>query len=107
MWLAPEAPPWVWALLLGAGQGACFALGLALLVRYAATPRDSARLTAMAFLVSYTVASFGPATMGAVEDVTGSFAVLWALLALVAVPQLVFALRLRPGLPGVGAAAPG
>ena len=82
VWLAPEAAPWVWALLLGAGQGACFALGLALLVRYAATPRDSARLTAMAFLVSYTVASFGPATMGAVEDVTGSFAVLWALLAL-------------------------
>jgi CP family cyanate transporter-like MFS transporter len=103
VWLAPEALPWVWALLLGAGQGACFALGLALLVRYAATPRDSARLTAMAFLVSYTVASFGPATMGAVEDATGGFSALWALLALVAVPQLVFALRLRPGLTPVGA----
>ncbi len=45
----------------------------------------------------------GRRTMGAVEDVTGSFAVLWALLALVAVPQLAFALRLRPGLPRVGA----
>ena len=102
VWLAPQALPWVWALLLGAGQGACFALGLALLVRYAATSRDSARLTAMAFLVSYTIAAFGPTTMGAVEDVTGSFAVLWALLALVAVPQLAFALRLRPDLPRVG-----
>ena len=106
VWLAPEALPWAWALLLGAGQGACFALGLGLLVRYAATPRDSARLTAMAFLVSYTVASFGPATMGAVEDATSSFAVLWGLLALVAVPQLVFALRLRPDLPRVGAEPP-
>jgi len=106
VWLAPEAAPWVWALLLGAGQGACFALGLALLVRYAATPRDSARLTAMAFLVSYTIASFGPATMGAVEDVTGGFAVLWALLALVSAPQLLFALRLRPGLPRVGDEVP-
>lgn len=102
VWLAPDAAPWLWALLLGAGQGACFALGLALLVRYAATPRDSARLTAMAFLVSYTVASFGPATMGAVEDVTSSFAVLWALLALASLPQLAFALGLRPGLPRVG-----
>ena len=102
VWLAPEAAPWVWALLLGAGQGAAFALGLALLVRYAVTPRDSARLTAMAFLVSYTIAAFGPATMGLVEDVTGSFAPLWALLALVMVPQLVFAFRLRPGLPRVG-----
>ena len=57
----------------------------------------------MAFLVSYTIAAFGPTTMGAVEDVTGSFAVLWALLVVVAVPQLAFALRLRPGLPRVGA----
>ena len=102
VWLAPQALPWVWALLLGAGQGACFALGLALLVRYAGLPQDSARLTAMAFFVSYTIAAFGPTTMGAVEDVTGSFAVLWALLALVAVPQLAFALRLRPDLPRVG-----
>jgi len=60
----------------------------------------------MAFLVSYTIASFGPATMGAVEDVTGGFAVLWALLALVSAPQLLFALRLRPGLPRVGDEVP-
>jgi CP family cyanate transporter-like MFS transporter len=52
VWLAPDSAPWLWAVLLGAGQGAAFALGLVLLVRYAATPRDSARLTAMAFLVS-------------------------------------------------------
>ena len=98
IWLAPDLAPWVWALLVGAGQGACFALGLGLLVRFAATPRDSARLTAMAFLVSYTVASLGPATMGAVEDATGGFSVLWALLALVALPQLAVSSRLRPGL---------
>jgi hypothetical protein len=43
-----------------------------------------------------------PATRTAVEDVTGSFAALWALLTLGALPQLVFALRLRPGLARVG-----
>lgn len=102
VWLAPDAAPWLWAGLLGAGQGAAFALGLALLVRYAATPRDSARLTAMAFLVSYTVAAFGPAAMGVVEDVTGSFSPIWALLALVMVPQVLLSLRLRPGLTPVG-----
>ena len=102
VWLAPDATPWLWAALLGAGQGAAFALGLALLVRYAATPRDSARLTAMVFLVSYTVAAFGPAAMGVVEDVTGSFSPIWALLALVMVPQLVLSLRLRPDLERVG-----
>lgn len=103
VWLAPDTAPWLWAGLLGAGQGAAFALGLALLVRYAATPRDSARLTAMAFLVSYTAAAFGPAAMGVVEDVTGSFSLVWALLALVMVPQLILSLRLRPDLARVGA----
>ena len=102
VWLAPDTAPWLWAALLGAGQGAAFALGLALLVRYAATPRDSARLTAMAFLVSYTVAAFGPATTGVVEDVTGSFSLIWALLALVMVPQVVLSLRLRPDRAPVG-----
>ena len=103
VWLAPDTAPWLWAVLLGAGQGAAFALGLVLLVRYAVTPRDSARLTAMAFLVSYGVAAFGPAAMGAVEDVTAGFAWVWALLALVAVPQLALAVRLRPDLQRVGA----
>lgn len=104
VWLAPDAAPWAWALLLGAGQGAAFGLGLVLLLRYAVTPRDSARLTAMAFLVSYTVAAFGPAAMGIVEDAAGSFSPVWGLLALVMVPQLAAALRLRPGLPRVGSA---
>lgn len=102
VWLTPDAAPWVWGLLIGAGQGACFALGLGLLVRYSATPRDSARLTAMAFLVSYTVASAGPTTMGAVRDGTGSYAWLWAALTLVALPQLAAVSRLRPGSPPVG-----
>lgn len=102
VWLAPDAGPWLWALLLGAGQGAAFALGLGLLVRYAVTSRDSARLTAMGFLVAYTVAAFGPATSGAVEDLSGGFGPVWALLALVMVPQLVVSLRLRPGLTRVG-----
>ena len=57
----------------------------------------------MAFLVSYTAAAFGPAAMGVVEDVTGSFSLVWALLALVMVPQLILSLRLRPDLARVGA----
>ena len=102
VWLVPDAAPWLWALLLGAGQGACFALALGHIVRFSVTPRDSARLTAMGFLLGYTVASAGPATMGAVRDLTGSYAAVWALLLLVGIPQLVVAARLRPGLTRVG-----
>jgi CP family cyanate transporter-like MFS transporter len=102
IWLAPDLSPWLWAVLVGTGQGAAFALGLGLIVRFSVTPRDSARLTAMGFLLGYTVASAGPATMGAVQDVTGSYTVLWGLLTLVALPQLLLASRLRPGLTRVG-----
>ena len=103
VWLAPDAAPWVWALLLGAGQGASFALGLGLLVRSAVTARDSSRLTAMGFLVCYSIAAFGPATSGAVEDATGGFGAVWMLLAVAMVPQLLASARLGPHLPRVGA----
>ena len=98
--LLPTAAPWLWALLLGVGQGAAFALGLTLLVRYAATSHDVARLTAMAFLVSYGLAALGPTVMGLVRDVGGE-SVLWLVLAGVMVPQLVISGRLRPGRPKV------
>ena len=102
VWLAPDAAPWLWALLLGAGQGAAFALGLVLLVRYAVTPRDSARLTAMAFLVSYTVAATGPAVTGLWRTPRAASPRSWAALALVMVPQLLVSLRLHPRLEKVG-----
>ncbi|MBM6403768.1 MFS transporter [Phycicoccus sp. CSK15P-2] len=101
-WLAPDAAPWVWAVLLGTGQGACFALALGLVVRFSVTPQDSARLTAMGFLLGYTLASLGPATMGAVHDVTGSYGALWGVLALVTLPQLALGSRVHPGLERVG-----
>ena len=44
-----------------------------------------------------------PVTRGEIEDVTGSFSLVWALLALVMVPQLILSLRLRPDLARVGA----
>lgn len=96
LWLAPTSAPWLWAVLLGIGQGAAFALGLVLLVSYAATPTASARLSGMALLFSYGVAALGPTTMGAVRDASGSFTLVWALLALVMVPQLACTAALSP-----------
>lgn len=92
----PELAPWVWAVVLGLGQGASFALGLVLLVRYAASPAASSRLTGMAFLVSYGIASLGPVTMGLVRDVSGSLTQVWLVLILIGVGQTVIATRMRP-----------
>lgn len=96
VWAAPDAAPWLWAVLLGTAQGAAFAIGMVLLVRYAVSPAASARLTAMAFLVSYTVASLGPTAMGAVRDLSGSYSTIWLVLALLMVVQLGAALALHP-----------
>lgn len=95
---SPLAAPWVWALVTGLGQGAAFSLALVLLVRYAVTPEASGRLTGMAFLVSYSLASVGPLAMGLVRDVSGGLSPVWLILAVIGVLQGSVVLLLRPGL---------
>lgn len=98
LWLLPAGAPWVWATVLGLGQGASFALGLVLMVDYAGSPAASARLAGMAFLFSYTIASFGPATMGAIRDLTGGFGAVWGTLTVLMLGQVLFSALMRPGL---------
>jgi CP family cyanate transporter-like MFS transporter len=94
--VVPTAAPWVWVALMGLGQGAGFSLGLVKLVDYAPTPAASARLSAMVFLFSYSLASTGPFLFGAVRDATDSFAIPFGALVVVAVVQLALTPRLRP-----------
>jgi MFS transporter, CP family, cyanate transporter len=96
--LAPDAAAWVWVVVLGLGQGAAFSLALVLLVDYAETPAGSGRLTAMAFFVSYTIASFGPTVTGALRDLTGDFHVIWLLMALMMLVQIALVLEMKPDL---------
>lgn len=95
--VAPTLAPVLWVLLLAFGQGGGFALGLVKLVDYAPTPAASARLSALVFLVSYSVASLGPFVFGAVHDATAGFTAPFALLLAVAAVQLTLVPRLRPG----------
>lgn len=96
--MAPTAAPWVWVSLIGLGQGGAFALALVLLVRYAASPAASGRLSAMGFLVGYGVASFGPVTMGAIRDATSGFRGIWLVLVVIMLVQLGTVALLRPTL---------
>lgn len=95
--LAPGTVPVVTMLVLGLGLGAGFALGLVFLVSYAASPAASGRLSAMAFLVSYTVAALGPSGFGLARDLSGGYTVPWALLLVVAVAQLAVVRLMGPG----------
>jgi CP family cyanate transporter-like MFS transporter len=94
---APDAAPLLWVGLVGIGQGGGFALGMVKLVDYAPSPAASARLSALVFLVSYSVASLGPFGFGALHDVTGDYSWPFAALALVCAVQLALVPRLRPG----------
>ena len=96
--VAPDAAAWVWVCVLGLGQGAAFSIALVLLVDYAKTPAGSGRLTAMAFFVSYTIASFGPTVTGALRDLTGDFHVIWLLMSLMMLVQMALAMQMKPGL---------
>jgi CP family cyanate transporter-like MFS transporter len=93
----PMAAPWLWIGVLGYGLGGGFTLGLALLIDYAPDPTRSAGLSAMAFLVSYSIAAAGPLLLGAVRDATDGFRVPFLLLLVTGVVQLGLVTRLRPG----------
>ncbi|HET8641295.1 MAG TPA: MFS transporter [Pseudonocardiaceae bacterium] len=87
--VAPTAAPYLWAVLIGVGSGACFALALALFVLRSAHVRDTARLSAMAQTAGYVISACGPLLLGLVHEMTGSWTVALLTLLLLAVPQLV------------------
>ena len=99
VWLlaAPSSAPYAIVGLLGLGLGAGFTLGLVLLVDYAPDPAASARLSAMAFLVSYVLSAFGPLISGALRDATGGFTAMLVMLLVAGTAQLLLVPSLRPG----------
>jgi MFS transporter, CP family, cyanate transporter len=86
--LAPMAAPYLWVGLIGAGQGACFALGLNLFVLRTQRVADTARVSAMAQSIGYTLCAAGPLLVGLLHDATGSWTVPLVLLLALLVPQL-------------------
>ena len=87
--LAPMAAPYLWVALIGLGQGGCFALGLNLFVLRTRRVADTARVSAMAQSIGYTLCAVGPLLVGVLHDATDSWAVPLVLLLALLVPQLV------------------
>ena len=86
---APMAAPYLWVALIGAGQGACFALGLNMFVLRTRRVADTARVSAMAQSVGYTVCAFGPLLVGVLHELTRSWTPPLVLLLVLVVPQLI------------------
>jgi CP family cyanate transporter-like MFS transporter len=87
--VAPTTFPWLWAILIGFGNGASFPLALTLLVLRTRSSTDTARLSAMAQSIGYLIAALGPVLVGVVHDATGSWAAAVALLIAMLVPQAI------------------
>lgn len=80
------------------GIGGSFALGLMLLSESSPTPGDAARLTALAFLVSYVMSAIGPLVMGAILGDTRSWELFYVILGVMLAAQALVAIPLRRGL---------
>ncbi|WP_431862055.1 CynX/NimT family MFS transporter [Azospirillum sp.] len=87
---APIGSVWLWAVLVGLGQGGSFALALTLIVLRAGDPHVAAALSSMAQSVGYTLASFGPLLVGLLHDRTGGWGLSGVLFAVVMAGAAVF-----------------
>lgn len=83
--------------LFGLGIGAGFACILTLLAESPADPPASARLTAMAFSVTYLIAAIGPTLAGGLLDLTGSWVLLYLALVATCLLRFVAIVPLRRG----------
>ncbi|GAA2064372.1 CynX/NimT family MFS transporter [Streptomyces albiaxialis] len=68
--VAPVAGAWVWAALLGVGQGGALGLALTMMVLRSGDAHTAARLSGMAQTWGYLLAAAGPLALGAVHQAT-------------------------------------
>ncbi|MCX5391951.1 MFS transporter [Streptomyces sp. NBC_00094] len=71
--VAPAEGAWLWAALLGVGQGGALGLALTLIVLRSGDAVTASRLSGMAQTVGYLVAAAGPLAAGALHQATGSW----------------------------------
>ncbi|MEC4015806.1 CynX/NimT family MFS transporter [Streptomyces sp. H27-D2] len=78
--IAPVAGAWLWAALIGVGQGGALGLALTMMVLRSKDAHTAARLSGMAQTWGYLLAAAGPLVLGAVRQATGGWTLPLALL---------------------------
>lgn len=94
--VVPTVSAWLTMIILGAAQTGGFVLGLALLAANAASPKQAAKLAGTTFLISYPIAAAGPALLGGLHDISGSYVVPLVLLAVLGVFTVAVITRMAP-----------
>jgi len=106
--MPPLVGPWPWVVLIGAGSGAGFPLGLAVIAWRTSDGAASTASSGLALGVGYTVAGLGPLLMGLLIDATGGYPAAIAVLLAAAVVQAFAIVRIgdRPAPSGEDRSAP-
>jgi CP family cyanate transporter-like MFS transporter len=86
--MAPATVPWLWATLIGIGNGS-FPLALAMIGLRTRTAGYTASLSGFTQSAGYLLAAAGPLAFGAVHDATSGWTIPIALMAFFLVPQLI------------------
>lgn len=94
---APTTATLAVLIIFGFANSGGFTIGLSMLAEFVDGPAASARLTAMAFTVTYVLAATGPTLAGLLLDLTGSWTAVYVILAVVALTQIPPMLPLRKG----------
>ncbi|WP_249019435.1 MFS transporter [Conexibacter sp. S30A1] len=89
MIVAPLALPYLWASLLGLGQGATFACVMVMFILRARTPEETVQLSLAAQMSGFVVATVGPFVLGEVHALTAGWKLPLIMLAGVLITQLV------------------
>jgi len=85
--LLPHGPVAIWAVVLGLGQGAAIGLSLTMMVLRSVDHAQAMALSGMAQGGGYLIAAGGPALIGAIYDMTGSWTVPFLVLLFLLLPM--------------------
>lgn len=85
--LTTHSAPTLWVMLVMAGPGASISLALLFMVLRSTSTVQTSQVSGMAQSVGYGLAAVGPVAIGLLHDVTGSWTVAMAVLALALLPQ--------------------
>ncbi|WP_219470693.1 CynX/NimT family MFS transporter [Nonomuraea rhizosphaerae] len=88
LWLAPASTAMVWVTLVAVGMGS-FPLALMMLALRTRTPETTAALSAFGQSAGYLIAGAGPLLVGVLHQMTGGWALPYALIFAVLVAQLL------------------
>lgn len=90
--LAVPGGAWLWAVLLGLGQGGAFAVALTFIGLRAPDSATASRLSSMAQTIGYLVAGLGPFVIGLLHELSRGWTVPLDVLVALMLPELILGL---------------